>query len=40
LLDTEDPAFVDDPRPPRIDRAAGSIAFARPGALVLGQGLG
>jgi maltooligosyltrehalose trehalohydrolase len=34
LLDTEDPSFALDPRPPSLDAAAGSIAFARPAALV------
>ena len=34
ILDTEDPAFASDSRPPVIDMAAGSIRFARPGALV------
>jgi maltooligosyltrehalose trehalohydrolase len=35
LLDTEDPAFAADPRPPAVDRSAGAIDFARPGAILL-----
>ena len=37
LIDTEDAAFAADPQPPAIDRAAGTITFARPGALVLAR---
>ena len=37
LIDTEDAAFAADPRPPVIDRSANTIAFARPGALVLAR---
>jgi len=33
-LDTEDAAFATDPRPPRVDAAAGRITFQRPGAIV------
>lgn len=36
LIDTEDASFASDPQPAVIDAAAGTIAFARPGALVLG----
>ena len=35
ILDTEDAAFADDPCPPRIDTRSGSVAFTRPGALIL-----
>ena len=34
VLDTEDPAFAPDSRAPVVDLAAGSIHFARPGAVV------
>jgi len=34
VLDTEDPAFASDSRPPAIDAGRGSIDFARPGAVV------
>ena len=34
LLDTEDAAFAEDPKPPRIDASAGTIEFQRPGAIV------
>jgi maltooligosyltrehalose trehalohydrolase len=33
-LDTEDPAFACDPRPPSVEHATGTIVFQRPGALV------
>ena len=36
LIDTEDAAFASDPQPAVIDGRAGTIAFTRPGALVLG----
>jgi maltooligosyltrehalose trehalohydrolase len=35
LLDTEDPQFADDPHPIRLDRERGTVAFARPGAVLL-----
>jgi maltooligosyltrehalose trehalohydrolase len=35
LLDTEDPAFAPDSRPPVVDAANGIIHFARPGAVLL-----
>ena len=34
IVDTEDAAFAADSRPPLVDAAAGTIAFARPGAIV------
>jgi maltooligosyltrehalose trehalohydrolase len=34
VLDTEDAAFAEDPRPPRVDDGAGTIAFQRPGAVI------
>jgi maltooligosyltrehalose trehalohydrolase len=34
ILDTEDPAFASDSRPAAVDAAAGSIVFARPGAII------
>jgi maltooligosyltrehalose trehalohydrolase len=34
ILHTEDPAFAPDSRPALVDAASGSIAFARPGAIV------
>ncbi len=35
LFTSEDPAFASDAMPPVLDAAAGTIAFARPGALIL-----
>jgi maltooligosyltrehalose trehalohydrolase len=35
VLTTEDAAFTSDPRPIAVDQAAGTIAFGRPGAVVL-----
>ena len=37
LLDTEDARFAEDPTPPRIDRADGTIEFSRPGAVVFSR---
>jgi maltooligosyltrehalose trehalohydrolase len=37
VLDTEDAAFAVEPRPPRIDAGAGTIDFARPGAVIFRQ---
>jgi hypothetical protein len=34
-LDTETRPFADDPVPPRIDPATGTVHFRRPGAVVL-----
>jgi maltooligosyltrehalose trehalohydrolase len=37
IATTEDPRFCHDPRPPRIDRPAPAVEFARPGAVVLAR---
>jgi len=37
LIDTEDAAFADNPQPIVVDKASGTIAFTRPGAVVLGS---
>jgi maltooligosyltrehalose trehalohydrolase len=37
LIDTEDTSFASDPQPAVIDGLAGTVAFARPGAVVLGR---
>ena len=35
LLSTEDPEFIDSPKPIRVDTAARSVEFTRPGAIVI-----